>query len=432
MKEIRIGLLGFGTVGAGVVEGLQRNGELIASRTGMDISVGRIADLDLESDRGVTVDPAIMTTDAAAVIEDPNVDVVVELVGGTTIAKDFILKALALKKPVVTANKALLAEHGAEIFAAAAKNGTDVYFEAAVAGGIPIIRSLRKGLVANRIERIHAILNGTCNYILTRMTKEGLPFDQILKEAQEAGYAEADPGLDIDGHDAAHKATLLASLAYGSHIPMDAVQVQGIRGLASEDIEHAAELGYTVKLLAVIGREEDEIEIHVNPTLIPSDHMLASVGDVYNAIFVKGDIVGETLYNGKGAGRLPTASAVIGDLVDASQDLAFGSSGKSFPFPWRTEPLQIRDPGKIEAGFYLRLSLMDEPGSLGQISGILGKNGISIASVLQKDAMVGQCVPVIIVTHRARQAQCQAALDEIDALDIVESKTVCLQIEDFE
>lgn len=433
MKEIGIGLLGFGTIGAGVVEGLQKNGDIIAQRTGAKLVLRKIADLDLDRDRGVEVARSLLTRDAEFVIKDPSVDIVVELVGGTGIALDFVLKALALGKPVVTANKALLAEKGEEIYRVALEKGTAVYCEASVGGGIPIIKALREGLVANHIQSVYGILNGTCNYILTRMEQERLPFGLMLKAAQAAGYAEAEPSLDIDGIDTAHKAVILASLAYGFPVPMKSVHVEGIRGLDPADIANAAELGYRIKLLGVIKRVGQEVEVRVHPTLVPHSHMLASVGGVFNAIWVSGDIVGDTLYYGCGAGRAATSSAVLSDLADVARDLQNGSKGRPSAFVRNgvEGSCAIRAIGDIETRYYLRLSLLDKPGVLAKVAQVLGKNQVSIASVMQKEARLGEHVPVIVVTHQAKESGFRAALKEIDALDVVGAPTVRLRIEDF-
>jgi homoserine dehydrogenase len=433
MKEIGVGLLGFGTVGAGVVEGLQKNGDLLAERTGVRLVLRRIADVDLVRDRGVRVDPGLLTRDAVAVIKDPEVDIVVELIGGTTIAREFILQALQLGKPVVTANKALLAEHGEAIFSLAADKQAGLFFEASVAGGVPIIRALREGLVANRINRIYGILNGTCNYILTRMDRDQMTFERALKEAQTAGYAEADPALDIDGIDTAHKAVILASLAYGTHVPMRAVHVEGIRGLDKADIEYARKLGYRLKLLAVIKSDDGEIEVRVHPTLIPSGHMLASVPGVFNAVMVEGDIVGQTAYYGRGAGRLPTASAVISDLADVGRRLAFGDGRFGAAFTRRAADVRFRDIGAIEARHYLRLSLLDKPGVLGQVATVVGQHGISLASVLQQEPHhSGRHVTVVILTHPALERNVAAALGALEASEVVGARSVRLRIEDVE
>jgi homoserine dehydrogenase len=433
MKEIGIGLLGFGTVGAGVVEGLQKNGEIIAKRLGMKPVLRRIADLDLKSDRGVKIKRSMLTKDAMSVIHDPAIDVIIELIGGTGIARKFILEALKLGKPVVTANKALLAEYGAELFSVAAKNGTDIWFEASVGGGIPIIQTLREGLIANRIDHIYGILNGTCNYILTRMENENASFDEALKGAQAGGYAEANPSLDIDGIDTAHKAVVLASLAYGVPVPMKSVHIEGIRGVAKVDIENARGLGYRIKLLAVIKNDGHGIEVRVHPTLIPVEHLLASVSGVFNAIFVEGDTVGQTMFYGRGAGRKPTASAVISDVADVCRALGAGPGEDLRPmaFKWHGKAEKMRDIGDIEARYYLRVSLPDKAGMLGRVATILGKQGISIASVIQKEKHVSKHVPVVIVTHRARESGVAAALKIIDGMAVTGAKTICLRIEDL-
>ncbi|TAN39016.1 MAG: homoserine dehydrogenase [Verrucomicrobia bacterium] len=431
-RELGIGLLGFGTVGAGVVEGLQRNGALMAERLGVKLVLHKIADLDLDRDRGVPVERALLTRDAEAVVRDPSVDVIVELIGGCGIAKKLMLQALALGKPVVTANKALLAEHGAEIFQAAATKNTSLHFEASVGGGIPIIKALREGLVANNIRSMYGILNGTCNYILTRMEQEKLAFDVVLKAAQAAGYAEAEPSLDIDGHDTAHKAIILASLAYGFPVPQNAAYVEGIRGLAMDDIANALAMGYRIKLLGIVKHSTEGISVRVQPTLVPLAHMLASVSGVFNAIQVDGDIVGQTLYYGRGAGRAATASAVLGDLADVARDVAAGVRPKPAIQADTAQSTRLRPIGEITTRCYLRLALLDKPGMLARIAQVLGDHGISIASVMQKESSAGKHVPVIIVTHQAPEQQFQHALKLIDQLDFVGAPTVRLRIEDFE
>lgn len=430
MKEIGVGLLGFGTVGAGVVEALQRNGDLISGRIGAKLVLRRIADVDLDRDRGVTVDRSILTRDAAAVIDDPSVDVVIELIGGTTLARTFVLRALNLGKPVVTANKALLAEHGHELFALADSRKTGVWFEASVAGGVPIIRALREGLVANRIERIYGILNGTCNYILTKMEREQVTFEHALKEAQAAGYAEADPGLDIDGHDTAHKAAILAFLAYGVHVPKDKLHVEGIRGLSKTDIEYARDFGYRVKQLAVIKSGGGDVEVRVHPTLVPHEHMLASVMGVFNAVVVDGDVVGQTVYYGRGAGRMPTASAVVSDLAEVARNLSEGRHLVRYQ-PVAPEAVTFRAMGNIECRYYLRLSLLDKPGVLGFVTTALGQHGISQASILQKEPnRAGRHVAVVLLTHRAQEKSILAALNALDEKQVLGAKPICLRIED--
>ena len=431
MKEIGIGLLGFGTVGAGVVEALQRNGALLADRIGVKLVLRKIADVDFDKDRGVTVDRSILTKDAASVIDDPAVDVVIELVGGTRIAKEFVFRALRLGKPVVTANKALLAEHGEEIFALAAENQTGVWFEASVAGGVPIIGALREGLVGNRIDRIYGILNGTCNYILTKMEREQVTFEHALKEAQAAGYAEADPGLDIDGYDTAHKAAILASLAYGVQVPMDKIHVEGIRGLNKADIEYAHDFGYRVKQLAVIKLSGGAVEVRVHPTLVPHGHMLSSVMGVFNAVVVDGDIVGQTVYYGRGAGRLPTASAVVSDWADVARNLAEGGRKARYRPVCPSGKIIFRPMGEVECRYYLRLSLLDKPGILGVVATELGQHGISLASILQKEPnRAGRHVSVVILTHKAVEKDVVAALGALEERQVLGAKPVCLRIED--
>ena len=432
MKEIGVGLLGFGTVGAGVVEGLTVNRPLIRSRLGADVVLRRIGDLDTTSDRGVQVDPSILTPDAFAVIQDPSVDIIVELIGGTGIARKLVLAALEAGKPVVTANKKLLAEHGDEIFAKAQENGVDIYFGASVGGGIPIIRVLREGLVGNAVHHIHGILNGTCNYILTRMEREGLPFDEVLADAQRLGYAEANPALDIDGFDTAHKAIILAALSYGFQAKLDDMTVEGIRGLEGIDVRYARELGYRIKLLATVARDGNDIEVFVAPTLVPENHMLASVSDVFNAVMVNSDMADNTLYYGRGAGRAPTASTVVGDIADIARNLLAHEVRHPEILHKTGEELHLRSAAEMRHAFYLRMNVLERPGALGVFAGILGKHNVSIAAVIQKQADENAkdeaSVPVVSVTHAASEADLEAALDEIAASDIVTGRPVRLRI----
>jgi homoserine dehydrogenase len=430
MKEIGIGILGFGTVGAGVVDALQRNADVLAARVGLQLSLRAVADLEWSRNRGVEIAPALRQRDAVSVIDRPDVDVVVELIGGTTVARDLVRRALQKRKPVVTANKALLATYGEEIFSLAEKTGTEVFFGASVGGGIPLIRSVREGLVANRIRSIHGILNGTCNYILTRMEKDRMPFDQALAEAQSQGFAEANPALDIDGHDTAHKATILASMAYGFHVPLDRVHIEGIRGLSGSDIQYALDFGYRVKLLAVIKKTADErIEVRVHPTMVPLGHMLASVGGVFNAAMVQSDLAGSTLYYGRGAGREPTASTVVADIADAARNLS-SNLGRRFPSFGAHGAGELLPMGLVETRYYLRLCLLDKPGVFAKISAVLGSQEISIASVLQKE-VGGEHVPVVIVTHKAQEERINLALKEIVELkDVVGAPPVRIRIEE--
>ncbi|QBG46317.1 homoserine dehydrogenase [Verrucomicrobia bacterium S94] len=433
MKEIRIGILGFGTVGAGVVEGIQKNGSLMAKRTGITPVIAKIADLDITTDRGVTVADGVLTTDAMAVIADPEIDLIVELVGGTTIARTFTLEALKQGKPVITANKALLADHGEEIYRTALENNTGIYYEAAVGGGIPILRSQRAGLVGNRIESIYGILNGTCNYILTRMEREGLPFDEILADAQALGYAETPPDLDIDGIDTAHKAVVLASMAYGAPVPMSACPTRGIRGLAASEIENADDLGYQIKLLAIIKDNNGEVELSVEPTLVPKEHMIASVADSFNAVFVKGDIVDDTMYYGRGAGRLPTGSAVIGDIMEAASDkLNQVGSPVSVTMMLQQSELRYCSADNIEKRCYIRLCLEDKPGAMAKVMKIFGEHNISIASVVQKERHESGRAPVVILTQKAKESEFVGAMEQIQSLDVSCAEPIRMRLEDFE
>jgi len=431
MKHIGIGLLGFGTVGAGVVKGLQKNTALLRRRLGCELALTRVADVDTTRDRGVTLAPGVLVNDAMAVIHDPSIQIIVELIGGCGAAKTFMLAAIEAGKHVVTANKKLLAEHGAEIFAAAERKGVDLYFGASVGGGIPVVRVLREGLVANEANAIHGILNGTCNYILTRMEREGADFDLALRAAQEAGYAEANPSLDIDGHDTAHKAAILASIAHGFHPPADAISVEGIRNLSGMDVQFARELGYRVKLLAIVKREGDAIDIRVHPALLPRDSMLASVGGVFNAVLVRGDLTGDTLYYGRGAGSDPTASTVIADIADIARNLGRGGPRHSRAIMSRETPLRIRNPGETRSRHYLRLMVRDEPGTLGAITTALGGHRVSIMAVTQRETSSQTVpVPVVVLTHGALESDVQSALAEIVAGGILCEPPVKIRIVD--
>ncbi len=424
MKEIGIGILGFGTVGAGVVEGLQQNGDVIAERLGVRLVLRKIADLDLESDRGVVIDDGILTTDAVGVINDPAVDVVVELIGGTGVALDFVKMALSQGKAVVTANKKLLAEHGKELYALAEANGADLGYGASVGGGIPIIRALREGLSANQVDSIYGILNGTCNYILTEMETKGLAFDVALKTAQELGFAEADPGLDIDGFDTAHKAVILSSLSCGAPVSMADVHVEGVRGISKVDLDYALELGYRIKLLAIIKRGGDKMEARVHPTLVPLDNMLASVNGVFNAVMVNSDLADCGMYYGRGAGRLPTASTVLGDVCDIARNLASGSSHRIAAIPGSGKAVEFSSISEIVSCYYLRLTIKDAPGVLAQITDILAGHKISVESAMEKGAVADGKIAAVIVTHEAQETDIDVAMGEIEALDVVEGDVI--------
>jgi len=428
MKQIGVGILGFGTVGAGVADGVLKHREVISKRAGVDIELKRIADLDITTPRGVEVPAEILTADATKVLQGNDIDIVVETIGGTTIAKKFVLEALNNKKSVVTANKKLLAEYGDEIFDAAEKNGVDIYFGAAVGGGIPIIRVMREALVSNEIYSIHGILNGTCNYILTRMENEGLAFDTVLKDAQRLGYAEVDPSLDVDGFDTAHKACILASLAYGFSPRLAEMNVEGIRNLSGLDVKYASELGYRIKLLAVITKNGRDVELAVHPTLIPASHMLSSVNDAFNAVMVNGDMSDCTMYYGRGAGRQPTASTVVGDIVDIARNIATSSPRYRRAVPnYASGDIKLKSPGEIASKFYIRFMVADRPGAFGTIATILGNNGVSISAATQKPGS-GSFLPVVALTHEAKLSNLEKALEEISHSGVVDDEIIKLRV----
>lgn len=434
MRKIGIGLLGFGTVGSGMVKILLENRQLIESRLGASLALKWVALRDPGKNRGVAVDATLVTTDPEMVINDPEVDIVVELIGGYDPAKTFILKAIENGKHVVTANKALLAAHGDEIFSAATRKGVEVGFEASVGGGIPLIRSIKEGLVANSIQSLYGILNGTANYILTKMTDQGEAFSDVLKEAQKLGYAEADPTFDIEGIDTAHKLTILLSIAYGIPIDFEAVYTEGISNVTPLDIKFVKEFGYRIKLLAISKDDGEAIEARVHPTLIPADTMLASVNEAYNALYIQGDAVGNVMFYGPGAGMMPTGSAVVSDLVDVARNILGGAVGRvpSMGYqPGEVKARRIKSIEELEVEYYFRFSAEDKPGVLSKISGILGRHQISIKSVHQKGRDLVGAVPIVMITHEAKEAAVKAALSEIDQLDIAKDKTVLIRIEDW-
>lgn len=429
MKELGIGIIGFGTVGAGVADCLIKNGEVIAKRTGVKPVIRKIADLDIVRDRGVKVPQEVLTTDAMEAIE--TCEVIVELVGGTTFAKTIILEALKRGKPVVTANKALLAKYGEELFAEAEKSGADIFYEASVGGGIPIIKSLREGLVGNRINKIYGILNGTCNYILTRMERDQADFKEVLADAQKLGYAEANPSLDIDGFDTAHKATIAASLAYGNWFGMDPVYVEGITEISLDEIKLTNELGYKIKLLAIIKQDNGNVEIRVHPTLIPKQSMLAKVDDVFNAVMVNGDFVGDTMFYGRGAGRNATASAVVADITDVCLNLTAGSSRRIPGFVAGNLYNKVLPIDNVKSRYYLSLQVADEPGVLARITNILAAWNISISSVVQKERKGEENVSLVILSHLCEEKSMKAAISEINALAEVRNNVKFIRIEDL-
>lgn len=432
MSEVQIGIIGFGTVGAGTYEVLKNNADLIRARVGARVVVKRIADLDLHSDRGVTIDRDILTPEAMEVIEDPEIQIVVELVGGLTHAKEYILKAMERGKHVVTANKALLAEYGDELYKKAQECGVGLAFEASVGGGIPIIGAMKGGLSANRFQNIMGILNGTSNYILTKMSRDYLPYDQVVKEAVRLGYAEDPPTLDVDGTDAAHKLAILVSLAYGSAVSFKDIYREGITSLTPDDIRFAQEFGYCVKLLALARDRGEMVEARVHPVMIPKDHILANVNWAYNAIYLEGDFVGANLYYGLGAGRRPTGSAVASDIIDLSRRLVLGDKGPLPPlahFDKGHRKVVVQPIEQLTTAYYFRFSAVDQPGVLSKISGVLGEHQISIASVIQKGREVNGPVPVVMLTHEAREENVQKAISLINDMDIVTDKTVLIRVE---
>ena len=429
--EIGIGLAGFGTVGSGVYKNLVRNGALMEERTGVAFSVRRIAVKDLAEPRRVEAPDELFITRPDDLIEDPSIRIVIELMGGIEFPLRFIRRAIEAGKIVITANKALLAEHGKEIFELAEAKQVPVFFEAAVAGGIPIIKAVRESFVGNRFESIHGILNGTSNYILTRMTDSGMDFGPALEEARKLGYAEADPTLDVNGWAAAHKAIILASLAYGFWVEPSKVLVVGIEKITASDIRFAGELGYRIKLVATIKADEsDEIEVRVVPTLIPKSHVLASVNGVFNAVAVRGDVVGETLFYGRGAGQDPTASAVLGDLVEAGITLV--SPRESCGFASHDLYGRCKPVSDSISKFYLRLGVEDRPGVLAQIAGALGEAGIGILSVIQPESHAGDGpVPLVLTLHDAPYGRMQTAAATLAALPCVKTEPLLLHMESF-
>jgi homoserine dehydrogenase len=426
---INIGIIGFGIVGSGTAKVLLANKDILNERLGFKLNLRRIADLDITTDRGIKIPEGVLTTDVNQLFNDPEIDIVVELIGGIKPAKDFILKAIQNGKHVVTANKALLATHGTEIFNAAREKGVEVGFEASVAGAIPIIKVMKEGLVANRIKAIYGIINGTSNYILTKMTDENVEFADALKEAQALGYAEADPTFDIEGIDTAHKLTILATLSYGIPLSFSSVHIEGISKITAQDINFASELGYKVKLLAITKETDGEIELRVHPTMLPKDYLIAKVDGPFNAIYVEGDATGSTMYYGRGAGSIPTGSAVVSDIADIARNIQKNALGRVPTIPNISGEVRIRKMDDITSRYYFRFSALDKPGVLSKISGILGNHNISITSVIQKGRMVGEAVPLVVLTHEAKEKDMRLAIEEIDKLPVVMSKTVIIRVE---
>ena len=433
MKKITIAILGCGTVGTGVARLLLENGDVIQDRVGGELTLKYVADIDTQKDRGIAFQPGVMIPDAAVAIADPEVDIVVETIGGDGIAKQLILDAIGNGKHVVTANKALLAKHGNIIVVEAIKNNVDLAYEASVGGCMPIIKTIRESLVGNRIQAMVGILNGTCNFILSKITDEGIVFEAALAQAQEEGYAEADPTLDVEGQDAAHKLAILSALAFGMEINFDDVYIEGISKITPLDIEFADQFGYRIKLLAITKFNGKSVEARVHPTMIPFDNILSNVNGTLNAINVSGDAVGELLLSGQGAGMMPTASAVVSDIVDIARNLAFDGAGRIPVLGIQREksrPIAIMPMDDLVTNYYFRFMAMDRPGVLAAISGVLGKHEISLKWVHQKGRKTNGSVPVVMLTHHAREADVTLALQEITSLDVIADKPLLIRIED--
>ncbi|PKN70683.1 MAG: homoserine dehydrogenase [Deltaproteobacteria bacterium HGW-Deltaproteobacteria-12] len=433
MKKINVGLIGLGTIGCGVVKLLRDNEKLIERKLDARLVLKKIADIDTTTPRSVKVNKNILTSDARALIQDNNIDIVIELIGGYEPARTFILEAIAHGKHVVTANKALLAKHGNEIFKSAEINKMDIGFEASVGGTIPIIRTLKESLIANNIKSIYGIMNGTANFILTKMTDEGKDFAAVLREAQRLGYAESDPTFDIEGIDTAHKLAIILSLAYGCKVHLKDIFCEGISAISQQDVVFAKELGYRIKLLAIAILHNGIVEARIHPTMIPSQHLLGNVNQNYNAFHLIGDASGPVFLYGQGAGMMPTASAVVSDIIYIARNILKGAAGCS---PHRTQKeetmpdIKLMPIDNIETKYYFRFSAVDRPGVLSKISGILGDNNISIATVIQKARQEEGAVPVVMTTYRAREKDVRKALKLIDKLDIVLNKTIIIRVED--
>jgi len=435
MKKARVGIIGFGTVGSGVAKLLTTNRDFLKKSVGLDIELTRICDTDITTSRGVTIDPSILTTDVSAVIDADDIDVVVELIGGINPAFDFISRALNSGKNVVTANKALLATKGIDLFASARANNACLKFEGSVGGGIPVLNGLTQGLAANRIQTIYGIVNGTCNYILTKMVKEHIDFGMALKDAMDNGYAEADPGLDIDGIDSGHKLAILSTLAFGKYTTFDDVYVEGIRNISSMDIEFAARLGYVIKLLVIAKENAGKVEVRVHPTMIPVDSQLGKTDGVYNAIEITGDFVQNVLFYGRGAGAEPTASAVVSDIIEIAKRLG-QSEAPLIPIGYNPsaeqESKEIMNVLDIESRYYMRIKTADKPGVLADISKMLAEHSISIASVEQLETFLKEkSAVIIIITHRAQERDMQASLKILNGREYILEDINLIRIEDI-
>ena len=429
MGELRVGLVGFGTVGSGVSKILLDQSKDIEARTGLTLTLGAVCDKDTTSDRSVALPDGLLTDDLGAVLGSPDIEVVVELVGGTTFAKDLVLQALESGRDVVTANKALLAHHGAELFAAAARSGKSISFEASVCGGIPLIRAVRDGYAGNEIRQMMGIVNGTCNYILTEMTRAGATYDHALKQAQAKGFAEADPALDVGGGDSAHKIAILARMAFAEDIDFDGIHVEGIDRIQPIDIQFGAKMGYVLKLLAVAKRVDGQLDLRVHPAFLADHHPLTAVTDEFNAVWIRGEATGDTMHYGRGAGQMPTAAAVVSDLIDVGLGRAAINAASYAALSGELKPAAVRAMAEVETHYYLRFSVMDRPGVLSAISGALGKHEISISSAVQPEQNPEGDVPIVMVTHEAKERNMMCALEQIDAMDVVTRPTQLIRIE---
>ncbi len=434
MQQVNLGIIGGGTVGSGVYEALQHNGSLLASRIGAKVVVHRIAVRDPKKKRAAQIPRSLLTTDWREVVFDPQVQLVAELIGGTTTAREVILAALKSGKPVVTANKALLSAHGEELFAAARKYGANLHYEASVCGGIPIIKSLREGFVGNRINALYGIVNGTCNFILSRMKLQGVDFAAAVAEAQRMGYAETPPDLDVDGHDAAHKIGILASLAHGFWINPKKIYTEGIRHVTPLDMKLAGQLGYTIKLLGIIKKPAHGscVQVTVYPALVPNGHVMASVNDAYNAVLVRGDVVGDTLFYGQGAGKDATASAVLSDVADAALDLKFANKHRVPPFVPHECDSSVAPIAGVFSEYFVRLDVLDKPGVLARITSVFARNNIGISHVLQPRGREGEIIPLVLMLHRAPNGAVTRALKQIADQPLLKGKPVMFRVENFQ
>ena len=434
MTTINIGLIGAGTVGGGFVKIFNKQSGFFSNKLGLPVTLRRIVDINSATYKNLPTGDTLCSNNTEDVLSDKEINVVLELIGGTKTAKEIVLKALNAGKHVVTANKALIAEHGPEIFETAERNGVSVFFEGSVGGGMPAIKTVRESLIGNEILSVRTIINGTCNFILSQMTTRGLSFDKALNDAQENGFAEADPILDIGGGDTGHKIVIMASLLYAGYVPFNKIYIEGINSITTEDINYAKDFGYCIKLLGIIKKESEAspvIDVRVHPAMLKNNHILSSVSDVFNAILIVGDAVGPVLLYGKGAGEMPTASAVIGDVIDLARNILEGSPKRiQMDYYSSDRELEVKAISSIISRYYLRFSVAGKPKVLASIDSILGEYGVSIASLVQKEASAKEFVPVVMLTHEAQEKNLQKAIIEIEKLDIIKQKTQIIRIED--